>query len=87
MIDPLLRLFFISQIFGAFFRTRDAHEFSLSGDPGDRAFAFPLMVFAQDGLVFFKLAFELGEGLFAAAPGIFRSARSVQRSGRQRQIH
>jgi len=51
------------------------------------AFAFPLMVFAEDRLVFFQLAFEFAESLSTAAAGIFRGAGGVQGAGGQGQIH
>ena len=51
------------------------------------AFAFPFIIFAQDGLVFLELAFQFAEGLFAAAQWIFGGAGGVQRAGGQGQIH
>ena len=35
-------------------------------DAGERAFAAPLVVFAQLGLVFFNLSFQVAERFFAA---------------------
>ena len=87
MIDPLLCRVLFRRFSAHFSNGPRVHGFSISGGLGDGAFAFPLMVFAEDGLVFLKLAFEFGEGLFAAAAGIFGGARSMQRSGGQRQIH
>jgi hypothetical protein len=51
---------------------------------GERAFAFPLVVFAQLGLVFFDLGFEFAEGFLATGSHGGPGAGGVQRSGWQR---
>jgi hypothetical protein len=50
----------------------------------ERALAFPLVVFAQLGLVFFHLGFEFAEGFLATGPHGGSGAGGVQRSGGQR---
>jgi hypothetical protein len=52
----------------------------------ERALAFPLVVFAQLGLVFFHLGFEFAEGFLATGPHGGPGAGGVQRAGWQRQI-
>ena len=44
-------------------------------------FAFPFVVVAQAGLVFFDLGFKFGEGFFAAGADVFGGGGSVNRSG------
>jgi hypothetical protein len=50
----------------------------------ERALSFPLVVFAQLGLVFFHLSFEFAEGFLATAPHGGPGAGGMQRSGWQR---
>ena len=97
----LLRFFvfaaFFIPFFGAFFLRLFSQSFLYFGSVlsfaliqgGFRhyAFAFPLIILAQDGLVLFQLAFEFAEGLLATGTGVFRGACSVQRASGQRQIH
>ena len=49
-------------------------------------FAFPFVVVAQTGLVFFDLGFEFGEGFLASGADVFGGRSGVQRAGGQRQI-
>jgi hypothetical protein len=51
---------------------------------GERALAFPFVVFAQFGLVLFHLGFEFAEGFLATGPHGGPGAGGVQRSGWQR---
>ena len=50
----------------------------------ERALAFPLVVLAQLGLVFFHLGFEFAEGFLATGPHGGPASGGVQRSGWQR---
>jgi hypothetical protein len=45
---------------------------------GEGAFAPPLVIFAQLGLVFFDLRFEVAEGLLATGPNRGADARGMQ---------
>ncbi len=59
----------------------------ISGDSlgaRERALAFPLVVFAQLGLVFFHLGFEFAEGFLATGPHGGPGTGGMQRSGGQR---
>jgi len=67
-----LRLAALAQISGESLGTRE------------RALAFPLVVLAQLGLVFFHLGFEFAEGFLATGPHGGPGAGGVQRSGWQR---
>ena len=49
-------------------------------------FAFPFVIVAQAGLVFFDLGFEFGESFFAAGADVFGGSRGVNLSRGQRQI-
>src|SRR6266478_5427551 len=49
----------------------------------ERALAFPLVVLAQLGLMFFHLGFEFAEGFLATGPYGGPGAGGVQRSGWQ----
>jgi len=82
--DFVSRSYLIYSIYCRFFRFTQA---LFEGWAIHFAFAFPLIVFAQDGLVFLELAFQFAEGLFAAAEGIFGGAGGVQRAGGQREIY
>jgi len=50
----------------------------------ERAFASPFIIFAQLGLVFFHLGFEIAESFLTAGTDGDRCAGGVQRSGWQR---
>ncbi len=50
----------------------------------ERAFAPPLVIFAQLGLVFFHLGLEFAEGFLATGPHGCAAAGGMQRSGWQR---
>jgi hypothetical protein len=68
----MVRLAALTQISGESLGTRE------------RALAFPLVVFAQLGLVFFHLGFEFAEGFLATGPHGGPGAGGMQRSGWQR---
>jgi hypothetical protein len=67
-----LRLAALAQISGASLGARE------------RALAFPLVVLAQLGLVFFHLGLEFAEGFLATGPHGGSAAGGMQRSGWQR---
>ena len=49
-------------------------------------FAFPFVVMAQAGLVFFDLGFQFRESFFAGGANVVGGRAGVNRSGGQRQI-
>ena len=49
-------------------------------------FAFPFVVMAQAGLVFFDLRFQFRESFFAGGANVVGGRGGVNRSGGQRQI-
>src|SRR5258708_26607956 len=49
-------------------------------------FAFPLVIFAQERLVFLHLFFELGEGLLDAGTSVGAEAGGMQSAGGEREV-
>jgi hypothetical protein len=56
------------------------------GNSFTRAFAFPFVVFAKQGFVFFHLRFDFVEGFFAAGAEVFAGCGRVQCSGGESEI-
>src|SRR4029077_9380935 len=59
---------------------------SFRGHAGARAFAFPFVIFAEQGLMFFYLRFDLVESFFAAGAEVLAGCGGVERAGGKGEI-